>query len=386
MKGEPYLFLPGPTPVPERVSRAMSRPMINHRGEEFKGILEEVVAGIKQIYRTNANLLIYPASGTGGLEAAVVNFISPGDQVLAISIGVFGDRFANIAKTFGAKVEKIDFPWGTGADPQKIKERLEQDKNHQIKAVLVTQNETSTGAYNDIKSIRAAMGDHPALIMVDAVSGLAAIDLRMDEWQLDVVISGSQKAFMIPPGLSFLAFSDKAYEIYKTNTNTRFYWDLAKGLEYLKKGQTPVTPPISLYYGLHEALRMMAEEGLDNVIARHKAYRDLVRASVSAMGLKLLTEDRYASFAVTSVIAPPEIGANAIRKYMLDEFNIVLAGGQQSLDNVIFRIGHLGYIRELDLLAVLAALEITLIHFNYEMELGAGLKIAQKAILNLHRQ
>jgi aspartate aminotransferase-like enzyme len=385
MLGEPYLFLPGPTPVPERVARAMSRPMINHRGEEFRTIFEDVLTGIKQIYRTSAHLLIYPGSGTGGLEAAVVNFISPGDQVLAVSIGVFGDRFATIAKTFGANVEKMDFPWGTGAEPQKIKERLAQDKNHQIKAVLITQNETSTGAYNDIKSIRAAMGDHPALLMVDAVSGLAAIDLRMDEWQLDVVISGSQKAFMIPPGLSFMAFSDKAYQVYQKNTNTRYYWDLAEGLKYQEKGQTPFTPPISLYYGLHEALQMMAEEGLDNVIARHKTYRDLVRASIKAMGLQLLTEDRYASFAVTSVVAPPEIGANPIRKYMLEEFNIILAGGQQRLDNVIFRIGHLGYLRELDLLVVLAALEISLNHFNYPMELGSGLKIAQQAILNLHK-
>ena len=386
MKGEPYLFLPGPTPVPERVARAMNRSMINHRGEEFKCILEDVIAGIKQIYRTSANLLIYPASGTGGLEAAVVNFISPGDKVLAVSIGIFGDRFANIAEAFGAEVEKIDFPWGTGADPQRIRERLAQDKDYRIKAVLITQNETSTGAYNDVKTIREAMGDHPALMMVDAVSGLAAIDLRMDEWRLDVVISGSQKAFMIPPGLSFMAFSDKAYKIYQGNTNTRYYWDLAEGLKYLRQGQTPFTPPISLYYGLREALMMMAEEGLENVIARHTAYRDMVRASVSAMGLRLLTEDRFASSAVTSVIAPPEIGANPIRQYMLEQFNIILAGGQQDLDNVIFRIGHLGYVRELDLLAVLAALEITLVHFNLPLELGGGLKIAQNAILNMHKQ
>ncbi len=385
MKGEPYLLLPGPTPVPERVARAMNRPMINHRGNEFKGILEDVVAGIKSIYRTQANLLIYPASGTGGLEAAVVNFISPGDKVLAISIGVFGDRFASIAQRFGAQVEIMSYAWGTGADPQNIKERLEQDKNHEIKALLITHNETSTGAYNDIKAIHEAMGDHPALLMVDAVSGLAAIELRMDEWQLDVVISGSQKAFMIPPGLSFMAFSEKAYKVYQSNNNTKYYWDIADGLKYLEKGQTPFTPPISLYFGLQEALRMMAEEGLDHVIARHKAYRDLVRSSIKAMGLELLTEDRYASSAVTSVVAPEQIGANTIRKYMQEEFNIILAGGQQSLDNVIFRIGHLGYVRELDLLSVLAALEITLVHFNYPLELGAGLRVAQQAILDMHK-
>lgn len=386
MKGEPYLLLPGPTPIPDRVARAMNRPMINHRGTEFKSIMEDVIAGIKKVYRTTANLLIYPASGTGGLEAAVVNFVSPGDKVLAISIGVFGDRFAAIAKTFGAEVEKLDFAWGSGADPELIKKRLSQDKDHEIKVVLITHNETSTGAYNDIKAIRDAMGDHPALLLVDAVSGLAAIELKMDEWKLDVVISGSQKAFMIPPGLCFLAFSDRAYKIYKENTNTRYYWDLAEGLKYQEKGQTPFTPPISLYFGLHEALQMMMEEGLDHVIARHKAYRDMVRASVKAMGLKLLTEDKYASSAVTSVIAPENIGANAIRKMMHEEFNIILAGGQQSLDNVIFRIGHLGYVRELDLLSVLAALEISLIKLNYPLELGTGLKVAQQAIVKLHEQ
>lgn len=384
MKGEPYLLLPGPTPIPERVARAMNRPMINHRGPEFKKILEYVVEGIKKVYRTQSNVLIYPSSGTGGLEAAVVNFISPGEKVLALSIGVFGDRFAAIARQFGAEVETISFDWGTGVDPQKVKERLEQDKNREIKAILVTHNETSTGAFNDIKGIREAMGDHPAMLIVDAVSGLAAIDLKMDEWQLDVVVSGSQKAFMIPPGLCFLAFSDKAYRTYQTSKNSKFYWDLSEGLKYMEKGQTPFTPPISLYYGLQEALMMMQEEGLDHVIARHRGYRDMVRASVKAMGLKLLTEDKYASSAVTSVIAPENIGANPIRKYMHEEFNIILAGGQQSLDNVIFRIGHLGYVRELDLLSVLAALEITLLKFGYPLELGAGLQVAQQSIFKLH--
>jgi aspartate aminotransferase-like enzyme len=230
------------------------------------------------------------------------------------------------------------------------------------------------------------MGDHPALLMVDAVSGLAAVDLRMDEWGLDVVVSASQKAFMTPPGLSFMAFNDRAYQAYKTNTNSRYYWDLAQGMEYLQKGQTPFTPPISLIYGMQEALKMMAEEGLDNIIARHTAYRDMVRGSVRAMGLDLLAQEDCASPAVTSVLAPAEIGANPIRKYMLDNFNIILSGGQQRLDNVIFRIGHLGYIRELDLLAVLAALEITLTRFGFLLEMGAGLKTAQQAILKMHQR
>lgn len=380
MNGGQYLLIPGPTPVPERVARAMNRPMINHRGPEFRAIYDEVVAGVKTIYRTRQNLVIYPSSGTGGLEAAVSNFIAPGDKVLAISIGIFGDRFADIARTFGAQVDQISFPWGKSADPMLIKEKLEADTGHEIKAVLMTHNETSTGAFNDIKAIRDAMGDHPALTLVDSVSGLAAVDLRMDEWGLDVVISGSQKAFMIPPGLSFMAFSDRALEQHHHCKNSCFYWDVDKGLEYQKKGQTPFTPPVSLYFGLQEAVRMMLEEGVEEIIARHGHYRKLVRESIRSMGLKLLTDDQAASPAVTSVVAPEGVGSNTIRQYMLDNFNIVLAGGQRELDDVIFRIGHLGYVKDLDLLTVIAALEITLLQLNVPIKRGAGLLTAQECI------
>jgi len=383
MIGEQYLLLPGPTPVPERVVRAMSRPMVNHRGSEFKEILINVTEGIKQVYHTEHQVLIYPASGTGALEAAVVNFISPGDKVLAVSIGVFGDRFATIAREFGAQVEKLDFPWGEPADPQVLKERLAQDINQEIKAVLITHNETSTGVFNDLAAIRAAAGEHPALFMVDAVSGLAAVTLKMDEWKLDVVVSGSQKAFMIPPGLSFLAFNDRALRVQQENKNHKYYWDVSAGLKYLEKGQNPYTPAISLYHGLEEALKMMLEEGLENILLRHLNYREMVRAALKEMGLKLLAADDYASPALTSVIAPQGIGGNKIRQYMRERFNIVLAGGQQKLDDVIFRIGHLGYVRELDLLAVLAALEIALLNCGYPIELGKGLKKAQEYISSI---
>ena len=378
MIGEQYLLLPGPTPVPERVLRAMAKPMVNHRGPEFKQILTEVTGNIKKIYRTKENVLIYPASGTGALEAAAVNFLSPGDKVLSISIGVFGDRFAKIAEEFGARVEKINFTWGTPADPEVIKKRINQDTNKEIKAILITHNETSTGVFNDIKTIRKAIIDHPALFMVDAVSGLAAVDLKMDEWNLDVVVSGSQKAFMMPPGLSFIAFNEKALKVHEKSRNPKYYWDITSGLNYLEKGQNPYTPAISLYYGLQEALKMMLEEGIDNILKRHRDYRDMVRGAVKEMGLELLADDISASTALTSVIAPDKIGANRIRKDMSEEFNMVLAGGQQRLNDVIFRIGHLGYVRELDLFAVLAALEITLVKSGCELELGAGIKSAQK--------
>lgn len=382
MTGEQYLLLPGPTPLPNRVIQAMGRPLINHRGPEFKEILLEVTRGVKEIYQTKHNVLIYPSSGTGGLEAAVVNFISPGDKVLAVSIGVFGDRFASIAKEFGAEVEKIDFTWGEAAYPSIIGERLKKDVDGKIKAVLITHNETSTCVFNDLKAIKEAAGDHPALFIVDAVSSLAAIDLKMDEWGIDVAVSGSQKAFMVPPGLSFLAFNDRAYNAYKKSKNPKFYWDIDLGLDYLEKGQNPVTPPISIYYGMQEALCMMKEEGLDNILKRHKNYRDMVRNSVKAIGLKLLADDKNASTAGTAVIAPENISANKIRSYMLEKFNIVLAGGQQNLNDVIFRIGHLGYVRELDLLAVIAALEITLKELGYRLDMGEGVKTAQEFMIN----
>ncbi len=384
--GDQFLLLPGPTQVPERVMRAMSSPMINHRGPRFKILLEEVLEGVKAIHQSSGQVLIYPASGTGAMEAAVVNFISPGDKVLAVSIGAFGNRFAEIASRFGADVEIMAFEWGKTADPEAINKRLEADEKREIKVVLLTHNETSTGVFNDLSQIRELTSWHPALFIVDAVSSLAAIELRMDEWKLDVVVSGSQKAFMIPPGLSFLAFNEKAMECYRQNRNHRFYWDIDFALRYLCKGQTPVTPPISLYYGMHEALKMMMEEGIDKVIARHHDYRDLVRSAAKAMGLNLLAEDACASTAVTAVVAPPELGANKIRQFMLDKFNIVLAGGQEHLDNVIFRIGHLGYVRELDLLTVIAALEITMKNFGYEGEMGAGVVAAQNHLLHKHLQ
>lgn len=381
MTGQQYLLLPGPTPVPDRVLRAMNRPMINHRGPEFRDILFDVSRGVKSFYGTDQNLLIYPSSGTGVLEASIVNFVSPGDKVLAVSIGVFGDRFAAIAENFGAQVEKISFKWGQAADPNLIREVIQKDREKQIKAIVITHNETSTGVYNDIKAVKEALHDHPALLMVDCVSGLAALEFQMDAWGVDVALSGSQKAFMLPPGLGFMAFSQRALEIHKKNSNHRYYWDVSAGLNYLEKGQTAFTPAISLFYGLQEALAMMEEEGLENIIKRHRNYRDMVRSSIKALGMGLLASDQHASPALTAVLAPGGSGANQIRNKMLTRFNIAVAGGQLELDDVMFRLGHLGYIRELDLLAVIAALEIIMLESGFKVELGAGVNQAQKFML-----
>ncbi len=386
MIGDQYLLLPGPTPLPEQIIRAMSRSMINHRGPTFHDLLFEVTEGLRSVYKTTGYVLIYPSSGTGVMEAAVTNFIAPGDEVLAVSIGVFGDRFAAIAKAYGAKVEKIAVPWGQAADPQLVKDRLVKDVNKRIQAILISHNETSTGVVNNIAQIASAVGDHPALFIVDTVSGLAAHPFNMDGWRVDVAVSGSQKAFMTPPGLGFIAFNKRALQVHKRKRNSRFYWDISNGLEYLDKGQTPTTPAISLIYGLQEALRMMAEEGLEKIIKRHMYYRDLVRDAVQAMGLDLLAPNGQASCAVTSVMAPSKLGANRICQDILEQYNVVLAGGQQHLEDVIFRIGHMGYVRELDLLAILAALEIILLKLGHELQLGAGVKVAQEHILQHHNE
>lgn len=376
-----YLMLPGPTPIPPRILRALSRPMINHRGPEFKELLEQVIEGVKYVYQTRNQVVIFPSSGSGGLEAAVANFINPGERVLAISIGVFGDRFATIAQRFGAVVDKLDFPMGKQADPEVVAQRIREDETKEIKAVLVTHNETSTGVVNDIKAIREALGEHPALFLVDAVSGLGAMEFKTDEWNIDVAVSGSQKAFMLPPGLGFMSVSERALKKAETCSNSRFYWDIRLALEYQAKGQTPVTPPISLFFGLKEALEMLKEEGIENAVKRHGIYRDMVRAGVKALGLSLLAEDEAASSSVTSVMAPQGIGGNAIRQRMLAKYNVVLGGGQQHLDNVIFRIGHLGAVRMLDLIAVLAALEMTLIEMGIKVELGSAVRAAQEIMM-----
>ena len=381
MEEKQYLMLPGPTPVPPRVLRALAKPMINHRGPEFKTLLSEITAGLKEVFRTENDIIIYPSAGTGGMEAAVANFISPGEKVLVVSIGNFGDRFAEIARRFGARVEKMDFAWGTAADPAALEERLKEDKNKEIKAVFVTHNETSTGVTNDLKALRKAAGEHPALFIVDSVSGLGAMELETDGWNLDVVVAGSQKSFMIPPGLSFIAVSRRAWEAAEKCTNARYYWDIREARKYAEKGQTPYTPALPQLTALAESLRMIKEEGLPRIIARHRRLRDMVRAGVRALGLELLVKDEIASNAVTAVCAPAGIEADAIRRLLRERYGVIVAGGQNKLKNKIFRIGHLGYVCETDILATLAALEMALIGCGFKANLGQGVRAAQEVAL-----
>ncbi len=381
MEEKQYLMLPGPTPVPSGVLRALARPMINHRGPEFKALLEEVTDGLKKVFRTQNQVIIFPSAGTGAMEAAVANCVSPGDKVLVVSIGVFGERFAEIARRFGAQVEKLDFAWGTAADPAALAGVIKEDKNQEIKAVFVTHNETSTGVTNDVQGLRAALGDHPALFVVDAVSGLGAMELETDAWNLDVVVAGSQKSFMIPPGLSFLCLSPRAWEAAARCTNSRYYWDVEAARKMAEKGQTPYTPALPQISALAESLKMIEAEGLENIFARHRRLRDMVRQGARALGLELLARDEVASSAVTAILSPAGIGADTIRRVLREKFNVVVAGGQRQLQNKIFRIGHLGYVQDLDVIAALAALEMALACCGYKVELGQGVRAAQSVAL-----
>jgi len=381
MKEKQLLMLPGPTPVPQEVLQALARPMINHRGPEFKSMLVEAAEGLKEVFCTGQEVLILTGAGSGAMEAAVSNFVSPGDRVLVVSIGAFGDRFAQIAQRFGAQVEKLEFAWGTAADPAALADRIRADVNQEIRAVFVTHNETSTGVTNDIPALRAAVGGHPALFIVDAVSSLGAMPLETDNWNLDVVVAGSQKSFMIPPGLSFVCVSSRAWDVAAKCTNARFYWDLGKAREMAAKGQTPFTPAIPQVAALVESLRMIRAEGLPGIFTRHRKLREMTRQAVRALGLELLATDAVASAAVTSVLPPAGLEANALRKTLLERFNVVVAGGQGKLDNKIFRIGHLGYIQGLDIIAVIAALEMTLDICGHKVELGSGVRAAQEVAL-----
>ncbi len=349
------LRIPGPTPCPPEVLEAMGWPMVNHRGPEFKKMLYEVTDKIKEVYQTKNDLYILTGSGTGGLEAAVVNMLSPGDKVLSISIGVFGDRWANIARAFGADVIPLDFEWGKAADPDAIGDAVRA--NPDIKAVMVTHNETSTGVTNDLEPIAKVVKDAGKLLLVDAISSLSSIDLPVDKWNCDVVISGSQKGWMVPPGLAFASVSQEAWQAFEIAKMARFYWDFGKAKSYYEKGENPWTPAVSVVYALSVSLDMILKEGLQNIFQRHARIGQKVRDGVKALGLSMFADEKYASNTVSSVSVPEGVDAKKLRQLIQAEHDIVLAGGQQRLDGKIFRIGHLGLVTENEIEELLKALK-----------------------------
>ncbi len=381
MKEKQLLMIPGPTPCPADVLLAHARPMINHRGPQFKAMLLEVTENLKKVFRTQNDVFILTSSGTGAMEAAIVNTLSPGDKVLSLSIGNFGNRWAKIAKIFGADVTKVDFPLGTAVDVNELRKYLQADTAKEYKAVLVQFNETSTGVVNPLPEIAAAVHEHGALILVDAVSGLGAIDLDTDGLKLDVVCAGSQKAFMCPPGLAFISFSKRALAAAAEAKMPRFYFDILEAKKLADGGQTPWTPAIPQFYGMQVGLRMMMEEGMDNFQGRHLRLRNATRAAVKALGLKLLVEDdAIASPVITAIYAPEAIGPDPIRKLALEKYGVVYAVGQDALKPIVFRIGHLGYVNECDVFAALSVLGSVLVELGFECDPAAGVVAAQQSI------
>ncbi len=353
------LRIPGPTPIPDEILQEMTRQMINHRGPQFAEIIQKATAILKDMFQTRGDVFLLTCSGTGGMEAAVVNSLSPGDKVLAVANGFFGERFADIAELFGAQVERLRFEWGSPVDPQEVRQALSQDTG--IKAVLVTHNETSTGVTNDLAAISAVVREYEKLLLVDAISSLGAIDLPTDEWGCDVVVTASQKGWMAPPGLAMVSVSERAWQAQAQAKMPKYYWDFAKAKKFLdEKGQTPWTPALSTIYALAAALELFQREGLKNIVARHAQVGAKAREGVKSLGLSLFPQDRCASNTVTAVKAPEGLDVKRLLKILREEYNTVLAGGQQRLDGKIFRIGHLGYITEKDIDAVIEALKTAL--------------------------
>jgi len=354
------LRTPGPTPIPDDIVEAMTNPMINHRGPEFDTLIHKATEQLKQVFMTKNDLFILTASGTGSLEAAIVNTLSPGDRVIAATAGAFGDRFVDMVEAYGADVKRMGFEWGGPMDPGEIRKALQAEPN--IKAVLVTHNETSTGVTHPVEEIaKVVKGEFDKLLLVDAVSSLGCIPLPVDAWDCDMVGTASQKGFMIPPGLSFISVSERAWEAQQTASMPRFYFDLSMAKTYLLTGQTPFTPNLSAMYGLSRALDILLEEGMENVFGRHATIAQFTRDGVRELGLELLvTDEAYASNTVTAIKVPEGVDQKALMGKMRTEHNVVLAGGQGHMSADIFRIGHLGAVAKDDIAEVMEALKIVL--------------------------
>jgi aspartate aminotransferase-like enzyme len=359
------LRVPGPTPVPQRVLDAMAVPMINHRGPAFAALINECREGLQWAFQTKNPMLIFPSSGTGGLEAAVQNLTSPGEKAIFVSIGAFGDRFAKLGDAYGVDVVRVEYEWGHGAVASDVAQAI--DENPEASVVFVTHNETSTGVANDIVDIAAAVKQRGLLIAVDGVSSVASIDLPSDQLGLDVVISGSQKGWMLPPGATFISVSQPALDFAATTKSPRFYFDFAKELGFEDKGQTFTTPPVSIMFGLRESLKMLREEGLDKVFARHARIARGIRAAVTALELELFADPMFFSNTVTAVRAPREDADlnKQLVATLRDKHALEVAGGQGQLSGKIFRIGHLGDISENDAREIVSRLEAALIDVGY---------------------
>lgn len=376
------LLIPGPTPVPAEVSRAMSSEMFNHRGPRFKELQEHLVEGLKKVFQTGESLYILTASGTGAMEASIVNFFSPGDRIISLTNGAFGDRFAEIGKVYGLQVDRITAEWGKPLDYQALEAKLAADCAGSIKAITVVHNESSTGMMNNVPAVSKIRGRHPALLIVDTVSSMGAVDIPVDKWGLDVCLTASQKALMLPPGLSVISVSRRAWEAAQQAGLKSFYFNLHLAQEYFEKGQTPNTPALPQMAAMEVSLGLYFKEGRESCYARHRRMALAIRAAIRALGLKLLVDDESASMTVTAVLAPEGIDVEQLRSTMRNCYGVEIAGGQGRLSGRIFRFGHLGAVRELDIMAGVATLEMALAAQGYPVQMGRGVQAFQSVIMS----
>ena len=381
MQDKLTLMIPGPTPVPETVLKAMGRHPIGHRSGEFQAIVRRTTEQLKWLHQTSSDVLVITGSGTAAMEAGMINTLSRGDKVLCGDNGKFGERWVKVARAYGLEVDVVTAEWGQPLDPEAFRTALEADTEQQIKAVILTHSETSTGVINDLETIARYVKAHgTALTIADCVTSLGASNVPMDAWGLDVVASGSQKGYMLPPGLSFVAMSERAWEAYATSDLPKFYLDLGPYRKTAAKDSNPFTPAVNLYFGLEAALDMMQKEGLEAIFARHERHRAAAQAGMEAIGLPLFAAKGHGSPAITAV-APEGLDAELLRKTVKEKFDILLAGGQDHLKGKVFRIGHLGYVCDRDVLTAVSAIEATLQSLGlHKGTMGAGIAATSAAL------
>jgi len=375
-----YLMTPGPTPVPAEVLLAQARPIIHHRTPDFSATLMEVVEGLQYVFQTENDVLIMACSGTGVMESAIANCFCAGDTVIVTRNGKFGDRMKQLCEVYGLDVVDLSYEWTETVKPADIAKALHE--HHDARGVIVTQSETSSGVLNDVKAVAEITASHPdCVLIVDSITGIGAVDCKTDEWGLDVVMTGSQKGLMLPPGLAAISVSEKAWRAHERSTLPKYYFDWNRYKKSLGKDTTPFTPPVSLIIGLAEAIKMIREEGLENTIARHSILAEATRRGCEALGLELFAPPEGRGSAVTPVWVPEGVDGKAIVKMMKDTYGVTIAGGQDDYAGRIFRVGHLGYFGEFDIITTLAALEMTLAKLGYDFERGAGIKAAEAVFM-----